>query len=106
MLSIGDRGELVEYRAKEALQFAINGGWLTVTDGKVEPDMQITRAEMAVMMARISNRIEFHGCFRSPFDDEEESKLYLFDDVDQKHPMFADSKVPPARSYCKRRKTI
>ncbi len=81
--------DIADHPAKEALLFAVNSELLTVKDGKLEPDKPLTRGEMAVMMARMSDRIEFHGRFRTFYDDEEESKPYLFADVDQKHPQYA-----------------
>jgi hypothetical protein len=80
--------DIAEHPAKEALQFAINADLLTVTDGKVEPDKQLTRGEMAEMMARMSNQYEFHNRLRSS-DMDEETTPYVFTDVDQKHPLYS-----------------
>jgi hypothetical protein len=82
--------DIANHPAKEALQFAINANLLTVKDGKLEPDKPLTRGEMAGMMARMVNRSGFYERLHRPFyDDDEESKPYVFADVDQKHPMYA-----------------
>lgn len=72
---------------KEALQFAIREGMLTVTDGKMEPDKAATRGDMVQMLSRMVNRLEVHRRI-TPFEDDEARKPYRFADVDEKHPLY------------------
>jgi hypothetical protein len=61
-----------------------------VQDGKAEPDRKVSRGEMAEILARATNRIEFEALHRIfILDDEEPSRPYLFDDVNQSHPQYA-----------------
>lgn len=82
--------DIVKHPAKEALQYAIQNNMLEVKNGKVEPDKPLTRGEMAGMLVRMINRGVFHDRLRfAYYPDDEESKPYVFADVDRKHPQYA-----------------
>lgn len=80
--------DIEKHPQKDALEWAVQMDFLSVTEGKLEPDKQVTRGEMAKMMARMTERIEFHYLSESSFDDEEDQP-YHFADADQKHPLYA-----------------
>lgn len=76
-----------DHPQKEALELAVRYGWLTVTDGKLEPDKPLTRGEAAQIMARAMDRMEFHRRSYYSFSDEQ-IQPYSFDDIDSKHPLY------------------
>ncbi|USG66955.1 S-layer homology domain-containing protein [Brevibacillus ruminantium] len=85
----GSASDIADHPNQEDLQFAIRQGLLTVTDGKVEPDKEVTRGEAAAIWVRLMDRIEFHYQFRSfRSDDDEARQPYRFEDVDAKHPLY------------------
>ncbi|WNC13590.1 YcdB/YcdC domain-containing protein [Brevibacillus brevis] len=81
-------GDIADHPQQEALEFAQRMGLLTAEGGSLEPDKQVTRGELAQMLARMTNRIEFHSSHVSSSDDEGENP-FPFADVDDKHPQFA-----------------
>jgi len=79
--------DLGDHPQKEALELALRYGFLTVTDGKLEPDKTLTRGEVAQIMARATDRGEFYRRSSIGFRDEP-VQPYVFDDVDSKHPLY------------------
>jgi hypothetical protein len=77
--------DIADHPQKEALELAVRYGLLQVTDGKLEPEKQVTRGEMAQILSRLSDRPEFHRHF---FFDDEEEEPFTFADVDEQHPLF------------------
>lgn len=81
--------DIAGHPKKNALEFAVQQGFLTVKDGKVEPNKEVTRGEMVLMINRLTDRSEFYMSRSHSFYDDEEDKRYNFTDVDQKHPQYA-----------------
>nr|WP_276531832.1 S-layer homology domain-containing protein [Brevibacillus invocatus] len=79
--------DIGDHPQKEALELAIRYGFMTVTDGKLEPDKELTRGEAAQIMARALDRVEFRSRSYFGFSDEP-VQLFSFSDVDAKHPLF------------------
>ncbi|WP_243013909.1 S-layer homology domain-containing protein [Brevibacillus borstelensis] len=78
--------DISDHPDREALQFAVRLGLFPVIDGKVEPDKEVTRGEMAVIASHLIERIEFHRSYSLSSD--EGRQPYRFDDVDPKHPLY------------------
>ncbi|MDH4618910.1 S-layer homology domain-containing protein [Brevibacillus sp. AY1] len=79
--------DIGDHPQKEALELAIRYGFMTVTDGKLEPDKELTRGEAAQIMARALDRVEFRSRSYFGFSDEP-VQMFSFSDVDAKHPLF------------------
>lgn len=79
--------DIGDHPQKEALELAIRYGFMTVTDGKLEPDKVLTRGEVAQIMARALDRVEFRSRVYFGFSDEP-VQMFNFSDVDAKHPLF------------------
>lgn len=80
--------DIAEHPDREALVYAWEQGMFTVTDGKLEPDQEMTRGEVAKIAAKLLDRIEFHRVHYVYSGRDEEEKPYVFEDVDSKHPLY------------------
>lgn len=78
--------DIADHPQQAALDLALRRGLFSVTDGKLEPERQVTRGEMAQIVARMSDWEAFHTRMFLGRDDEEER--FSFADVDEKHPLF------------------
>ncbi|WP_400162698.1 S-layer homology domain-containing protein [Brevibacillus sp. TJ4] len=77
--------DIADHPQQEALEWAVRYGLLQVTDGKLEPERQVTRGEMAQVISRLSDMAEFHRAVYFGYDDTEQ---VTFADIGETHPLY------------------
>lgn len=77
--------DIGEHPQQAALEFIVRKGWMAVADGQLGPDKEITRGETAMIIAQMTNDIEFRN-LRPRFDSDEERRIHEFADVPSSHP--------------------
>ncbi|MFS0554664.1 YcdB/YcdC domain-containing protein [Brevibacillus sp. 179-C9.3 HS] len=80
--------DIAEHPQQAALEFIVRKGWMAVSDGQLGPDKEVTRGEMAMIIAQMTNDIEFRN-LRPRFDIDEERRTHEFADVPSSHPHYA-----------------
>jgi hypothetical protein len=80
--------DLAGHPYQEALEYVVRNGFMTVEEGKLLPDKQVTRMEMAQWLSRLTTRIEFHDPLRLRAEDEEKER-FEFEDVTKEHSHYA-----------------
>ncbi|CAI8812980.1 S-layer family protein [Brevibacillus sp. IT-7CA2] len=80
--------DIDEHPQQAVLDFAVRKGWMTVADGQLGPEKEVTRGEMAMMMAQMADEGEFRY-LRPYFDSDEERLIHNFADVPSSHPNYA-----------------
>lgn len=97
--------DIDEHPQKAALEFAVRMDLLTAKDGKLEPDKEVTRGEMAQILTRLTNRYEFRNL--GMFYEDQEDQTYQFTDVDMKNTYYpAIQKAIQYRIIAKEGKTF
>ncbi|GED69359.1 hypothetical protein BRE01_30610 [Brevibacillus reuszeri] len=97
--------DIDEHPQKTALEFAVRMDLLSVRDGKLEPDKEVTRGEMAQILTGLTNRYEFRNL--GMFYEGEEDQTYQFTDVDMKNAYYpAIQKAIQHRIIAKEGKTF
>ncbi|AWX57798.1 S-layer homology domain-containing protein [Brevibacillus brevis] len=80
--------DIDEHPQQAELEFALRRGWMTVIDGQLGPEKEVSRGEMAMIMAQMADEREFRN-LRPSFDSDEERFIHDFADVPSSHPSYA-----------------
>ncbi|WP_409175282.1 S-layer homology domain-containing protein [Brevibacillus fortis] len=81
-------GDIDEHPQQAVLDFAVRRGWMAVIDGQLGPEKEVTRGEMAMIMAQMVDESEFRN-LRPSFDSDEDRLIHDFVDVPSSHPSYA-----------------
>ncbi|MED1780672.1 S-layer homology domain-containing protein [Brevibacillus fortis] len=80
-------GDIDEHPQQAVLDFAVRRGWMAVIDGQLGPEKEVTRGEMAMILAQMVDESEFRH-LRPYFNSDGERRIHDFSDVPSSHPSY------------------